>query len=142
MITHVQATTLRAIKLGTVADCDGLTEDLYEFVLPGDDYGRDPGLSDSGELALAEYDAHHTIIERYELERLQALERKINVFLDGCYLAVDFSGAAGVLIDKGISIHMARYNEWDVHWPGGCCRALPSSGAMRKAFELFEVPGK
>jgi hypothetical protein len=82
------------------------------------------------------------IVECPELERLQALERKIGAFFDGCYLAVDFSGAAGIVIDKGISIHMARYNEWDVHWPGGCCRALPSSGAMRKAFELFEVPGE
>lgn len=82
------------------------------------------------------------IVERSEIERLQALERKINAFLDGCFLAIDFSGAAGVVINGGISIHMVRHNEWDVHWPGGCCRSQPSNGALRKAFELFEVPGK
>jgi hypothetical protein len=75
MINHEQAAILRAVKLGAVVDCDGLTEDLYDFVSPSDDWGRDPGLSDSGENALAEYEAHYATIETAELERLRALER-------------------------------------------------------------------
>jgi hypothetical protein len=56
-LTHEQATILRAVQLGAVADSDGIPIDLSDLVYPGDDYGRDPYLSDLGKSVLAKYDA-------------------------------------------------------------------------------------
>lgn len=143
MITHEQASILRAVKLGAMSDSDYLPEELHEFFAPFDDYGRDPSLNSDGERVLAAYDAHYTAIERSELERLQALERKIEAFLG----AIEIRSDDDVDIDIGDhSVNVERLGPKSYSVTGPVASQLSTKcsigDAMRKAFEMFEVPGE
>lgn len=140
MITHEQAGLIRAY----------LPSKFNGFEYIGDEYlsafKYENGSMNHDALAQAldEYDVHYTTVETAELERLQALERKIAVFLEGASLVTSPANGrpalfVGDLGPKMIQVEMGddQYctsNDEKFHLFQLC------GDAMRKAFELFEVP--
>lgn len=132
MITHEEAAIIRASSNIAIEKCR---------VLGLIDGPPSPAPTTNGRQALAEYDAHYTTIERSELERLQALERKIEAF----FAAIDASAwsAFEIEIDE-IQLQKVK-SDPDVRLSKDDCDAgwhTRLGDAMRKAFELFEVPNE
>ena len=139
-LTHDEASHLRAFRSGglVVTDvpawmCSLSMAGLIE--MPFISHQRwGCKITDAGREALAEYDAHHTTIDKAELERLLALERKIVAF---------FESATCDRVSAAMGPMCISESGHDIHWwlagrgHGGCASF---ADAMRIAFELFEGP--
>lgn len=138
MITHEQAAFIRVAIL--LDDWDSIPSG----VLPSGFYSGPDGCDLELKLraALAEYEAHYTTVEKSELARLQALERKIEAFL-GSMRRTKCAIEIGTPEQMWVSFNQNEDCwELNLHEPvdGRYFIETQSQGdAMRKAFELFEL---
>ena len=151
-LTHEQAAILRAI------DVDVFCQYLGSPIIGSDDLSwaiedvEVLELSLAGKTALAKYDATYTTVETIELERLQKLERKIEA-LFGTAEAMLYDDAGNICVhlrhgDVWLAVGSCANRMWSIARRGddGLYSSISdeehsSCGeALRKAFELFEVP--
>lgn len=152
-LTHEQAALLRACDLVEV-HFDQLIEGWWELERQGwikRDYEPSTHgakyfaqITAIGKAALDEYDAHYTMVETAELERLRALERKIEAFLNAIDLRV-YEGAIEFNFFQEDCTWIKVFQMggfWHTRLSANApYEFLSCSDAMCKAFELFEVPG-
>lgn len=137
MITHEEAAFLRSLQSDSELANNLFDWGFITYNLP-DGSPCKPRLEEDGKAVLAEYGAHYTAIEVAELERLQALERKIEAFLG----AIEIRSDDDVDIDIGdqsINVERLGPNDYAVNGPIESQLSTKCSvgNAMRKVFEMF-----